>query len=262
MTSHVVVPALDPTLPATLSAPILALLRDRLGFSGVIVSDALDMAGASAARGIPEAAVLSIAAGADLLCIGAGNSVEQVRVDPGRARRRGPGRPARRGAPGRGGERSEPPPRFVCEGTCRSRRRVADESDAGRGRGAVGDRLGRAALADAAPGSSGSTRPAPSRSAPRPGACRPTTSSHRGRPTFRTGRSWSRSVTRTASPTSRPRSPRPAGGSGRGGVGLAAARRTDDAGRHRICTRAALRRRDRRRWRVIRRAREPAGWDR
>ena len=62
-----------------MSAPILGLLRDRLGFRGVIVSDALDMAGASAARGIPEAAVLSIAAGADLLCIGADNSVEQVR---------------------------------------------------------------------------------------------------------------------------------------------------------------------------------------
>ncbi len=79
MTSHVLVPALDPALPATLSAPVLGLLRERLDFRGVIVSDALDMAGASAARGIPEAAVLSIAAGADLLCIGAGNSVEQVR---------------------------------------------------------------------------------------------------------------------------------------------------------------------------------------
>jgi beta-N-acetylhexosaminidase len=79
MTSHVVVPALDAELPATLSAPVLALLRDRLGFRGVIVSDALDMAGASASRGIPEAAVLSVAAGADLLCIGADNSVDQVR---------------------------------------------------------------------------------------------------------------------------------------------------------------------------------------
>jgi beta-N-acetylhexosaminidase len=73
MTSHVVVPALDPELPATLSPAILGLLRDRLGFTGVIVSDALDMAGASATRGIPAAAVLSIAAGADLLCLGAGN---------------------------------------------------------------------------------------------------------------------------------------------------------------------------------------------
>ena len=70
MTSHIVVPALDPELPATLSAPVLGLLRDRMQYDGVIVSDALDMAGASAGRGIPEAAVLSLAAGADLLCIG------------------------------------------------------------------------------------------------------------------------------------------------------------------------------------------------
>jgi len=70
MTSHIVVPVLDAELPGTLSAPVLGLLRDRLGYDGVIVSDALDMAGASAGRGIPEAAVLSLAAGADLLCIG------------------------------------------------------------------------------------------------------------------------------------------------------------------------------------------------
>jgi beta-N-acetylhexosaminidase len=59
---------------------VLSLLRGRLGFRGVLVSDALDMAGASAARGIPEAAVLSVAAGADLLCLGADSSVEQVRA--------------------------------------------------------------------------------------------------------------------------------------------------------------------------------------
>lgn len=79
MTSHIVVRALDPVLPATLSAPVLGLLRERLGFDGVIVSDALDMAGASAGRGIPEAAVLSLAAGADLLCIGADKDVALVR---------------------------------------------------------------------------------------------------------------------------------------------------------------------------------------
>jgi beta-N-acetylhexosaminidase len=80
MTSHVLLPALDPTLPATLSPRVLGLLRDRLGFQGVVVTDALDMAGASAGRGIPEAAVLSIAAGADLLCLGADSSVEEVRA--------------------------------------------------------------------------------------------------------------------------------------------------------------------------------------
>ncbi|GAA4749931.1 glycoside hydrolase family 3 protein [Nocardioides endophyticus] len=80
MTSHIVVPALDPELPGTLSAPVLGLLRDRLGYDGVIVSDALDMAGASAGRGIPEAAVLSLAAGTDLLCIGTDVAVATVRA--------------------------------------------------------------------------------------------------------------------------------------------------------------------------------------
>ena len=78
MTSHIMVPAIDPRLPATLSADILALLRDRFGFTGAIVSDALDMAGASAGRGIPEAAVLALAAGVDLLCIGTDNSADQL----------------------------------------------------------------------------------------------------------------------------------------------------------------------------------------
>ena len=80
MTSHIVVPAVDPGLPATLSGPVLGLLRDDLGYDGVIVTDALDMAGASAGRGIPEAAVLSLAAGADLLCIGTDVAVSTVRA--------------------------------------------------------------------------------------------------------------------------------------------------------------------------------------
>lgn len=70
MTSHIVVPALDPDRPATLSPLVLGMLREVLGFEGVIVSDALDMAGASAALGIPEAAVQALAAGCDLLCLG------------------------------------------------------------------------------------------------------------------------------------------------------------------------------------------------
>ncbi|WP_082104390.1 beta-N-acetylhexosaminidase [Demequina soli] len=79
MTSHIMVPALDPELPATFSRPILeGLLRERLGFTGVIVTDALDMAGASAGRGIPAAAVLALAAGADLLCLGSVNPDEEI----------------------------------------------------------------------------------------------------------------------------------------------------------------------------------------
>ena len=88
MTSHIVVDALDADLPATLSPRVLAHLRDVLGFDGVIVSDALDMAGASAVRGIPEAAVLSLIAGADLLCIGAGQGRGAGALGPGGDRRR------------------------------------------------------------------------------------------------------------------------------------------------------------------------------
>ena len=78
MTSHILVPAIDPDLPATLSAPLLGLLRDELGFAGAIISDALDMAGASGGRGVPEAAVLALAAGVDLLCLGTDNSAGQL----------------------------------------------------------------------------------------------------------------------------------------------------------------------------------------
>ncbi|WP_097184271.1 glycoside hydrolase family 3 protein [Blastococcus haudaquaticus] len=71
MTSHVVFPALDEH-PATLSRRLLVdLLRDELGFAGVVVTDALDMAGVRAAHGLAGAGVLALAAGADLLLLGA-----------------------------------------------------------------------------------------------------------------------------------------------------------------------------------------------
>ena len=79
MTSHILLPALDADHPATLSSAILRdLLRDELGFDGVIVSDALDMAGASGETGIAVAAVRAVAAGCDFLCIGTGNTDEQL----------------------------------------------------------------------------------------------------------------------------------------------------------------------------------------
>ncbi|HYG95332.1 MAG TPA: glycoside hydrolase family 3 N-terminal domain-containing protein, partial [Nocardioides sp.] len=80
MTSHIVVPALDAQRPATLSPTVLGLLREELGFDGAIVSDALDMAGASGGRGIPEAAVLALAAGCDLLCVGPDKDARLVRA--------------------------------------------------------------------------------------------------------------------------------------------------------------------------------------
>ncbi|TPW72779.1 glycoside hydrolase family 3 N-terminal domain-containing protein [Schumannella sp. 10F1B-5-1] len=80
MSSHIVVPALDgPETPATFSRAVLDdLLRSRLGFQGVVVSDALDMAGASGEVGIPRAAALALDAGCDLLCIGTRNTDEQL----------------------------------------------------------------------------------------------------------------------------------------------------------------------------------------
>lgn len=75
MTSHVVVRALDPSQPATFSAAATDLLRRTseggVGFDGLLVSDALDMKGASGTIGIPAAAVRALTAGVDLLCVGA-----------------------------------------------------------------------------------------------------------------------------------------------------------------------------------------------
>jgi beta-N-acetylhexosaminidase len=69
MTAHVVFPAID-TVPATISRRILAgLLREELGFGGVIVTDALEMAAIGDNATSAEGAVRSLAAGADLLCL-------------------------------------------------------------------------------------------------------------------------------------------------------------------------------------------------
>jgi beta-N-acetylhexosaminidase len=80
MTSHVVVPAVDPDLPATFSTAATQLLRDEVGFTGLLVSDALDMQGASGGRGIPAAAVLALKAGVDLLCLGSSFTDERVQA--------------------------------------------------------------------------------------------------------------------------------------------------------------------------------------
>jgi beta-N-acetylhexosaminidase len=79
MTSHILLPQLDSENPATLSISILRdVLRGELGFEGVIVTDALDMNGASGETGISIAAVRALNAGADLLCIGTDNTDEEL----------------------------------------------------------------------------------------------------------------------------------------------------------------------------------------
>ncbi|MFE0590583.1 glycoside hydrolase family 3 protein [Micromonospora echinospora] len=73
MTAHIRVPVLTGDRPATFSRAVLVdLLRRELGFTGTVITDALEMKGASvAAGGVGPAAVAALAAGADLLCIGA-----------------------------------------------------------------------------------------------------------------------------------------------------------------------------------------------
>ncbi|MFE6173261.1 glycoside hydrolase family 3 protein [Streptomyces sp. NPDC056464] len=73
MSAHILVPALDPDHPATLSRPVLTdLLRGELGYSGLIVTDGMEMQAIAATYGIERGSVLAIAAGADAICVGGG----------------------------------------------------------------------------------------------------------------------------------------------------------------------------------------------
>ncbi|MEB3304987.1 MAG: glycoside hydrolase family 3 N-terminal domain-containing protein [Cyanobacteriota bacterium] len=68
MTAHLLLPELDPDRPATLSWQVLTqLLRQDLGFDGLVVTDALVMEAIAARYGAGEAAVLALEAGADLV---------------------------------------------------------------------------------------------------------------------------------------------------------------------------------------------------
>lgn len=69
MTAHIVVPAFDPSEdPATLSRPILTgILRERLGYDGVVVTDSLGMEGVRVKYGDARVPVLALKAGVDQL---------------------------------------------------------------------------------------------------------------------------------------------------------------------------------------------------
>ncbi len=73
MTAHIRVPELTGDVPATFShEALVTLLREEMGFTGAIVTDALEMQGAARVAGsTAKGAALALAAGADLLCIGA-----------------------------------------------------------------------------------------------------------------------------------------------------------------------------------------------
>lgn len=74
MTAHVYVPSLDEQVPATLSPLIVQkVLREELGYEGVILSDDLEMKAISARTPVPVAAVQAIKAGCDAVLVCGGD---------------------------------------------------------------------------------------------------------------------------------------------------------------------------------------------
>ena len=68
MSTDVLVPAIDPNLPAELSPRVInGVLRQQLGYNGVVITDGLYMGGISQRWSLTQAAVLSIIAGDDLV---------------------------------------------------------------------------------------------------------------------------------------------------------------------------------------------------
>lgn len=83
MTAHVVFPAYepDPNTPATLSHAVLTgLLRDELGFDGVVFTDCLEMAAIAAGVGTVAGAVQAIHAGADMVLVSHTAALQQATV--------------------------------------------------------------------------------------------------------------------------------------------------------------------------------------
>jgi beta-N-acetylhexosaminidase len=82
MTAHVLYPALDPAVPATLSRKILHdLLRERMRFRGAVISDALEMKAIADRYVIGEAAVLAVAAGCDVVLVCRGEKEQAETID-------------------------------------------------------------------------------------------------------------------------------------------------------------------------------------
>jgi beta-N-acetylhexosaminidase len=79
MLSHVIVPVVDPDLPFTLSAAGIALLRENLGFTGIIMSDDLAMAAISGDRTSGLAALMALDAGVDMVMVSGIRQAVQVR---------------------------------------------------------------------------------------------------------------------------------------------------------------------------------------
>ena len=74
MSCHVLVPAFDETRPGTLSPAIVqGLMRDELGFDGLIFTDDMEMKAIAARMPVPDACVAAVAAGCDAVLVCSGN---------------------------------------------------------------------------------------------------------------------------------------------------------------------------------------------
>jgi beta-N-acetylhexosaminidase len=78
MLGPVTVSAIDPDSPAGTSKVIVDLLRRELGFTGLIVSDDLDLESTMIGRSVPDVAVAAVAAGVQLLLIPGGTAVAEI----------------------------------------------------------------------------------------------------------------------------------------------------------------------------------------
>ena len=68
MTTDVLMPAIDPNMPAELSSPFVnGILRHEFGYNGVVITDALYMLGIAKKWSLPQAVVLAIEAGNDMI---------------------------------------------------------------------------------------------------------------------------------------------------------------------------------------------------
>ncbi|HZY03779.1 MAG TPA: beta-N-acetylhexosaminidase [Anaeromyxobacteraceae bacterium] len=81
MTAHVVFEALDPRRPATLSAPVMGLLREWCGFQGCALSDDLEMKAVAEHFPLEEAVPASVAAGVDGLLVCHDHPVQARAID-------------------------------------------------------------------------------------------------------------------------------------------------------------------------------------
>ncbi|MBE6452533.1 MAG: glycoside hydrolase family 3 protein [Alphaproteobacteria bacterium] len=79
MTAHILLPVIDDVLPATQSPKVIKnIIRDLIGFKGLLISDALDM---HALKGtIGEKTICSLQAGCDIICYAGGqiNDIKQI----------------------------------------------------------------------------------------------------------------------------------------------------------------------------------------